>query len=142
MGRLMALDLGRRRCGIAVTDELQIVATGLATVPTSHLEEFLRNYLSANTVDYIVVGRPVNMSGEASDCTRYIEPVLNRLKKVFPEKRFEPVDERFTSTLAHRSMIEGGMKKSHRQLKENADVMAATIILNDYLQSRNYIERK
>lgn len=138
----MALDLGRRRCGVAATDDLRIVATGVATVQTAKLEEFLRTYFAANNVDYVVVGRPVNMQGEASDATRFIEPVLNRLKKVFPDKRFEPVDERFTSALAHRSMIEGGMRKSQRQVKENADVMAATIILNDYLQSRKYTEQQ
>ena len=138
----MSLDLGRKRCGIAVTDELQIVATGLATVPTAQLEQFLTGYLGANPVDCIVVGKPLTLTGEDSECSRYIEPVVNRLRKVFPAMTFVRADERFTSALAHRAMIDGGMRKSHRQIKENADVMAATIILNDYLQSRNYKEQQ
>lgn len=138
----MSLDLGRKRCGIAVTDELQIVATGLATVPTAQLEQFLTGYLAANPVDCIVVGKPLTLAGEDSECSRYIEPVVNRLRKIFPSMTFVRADERFTSALAHRAMIDGGMRKSHRQIKENADVMAATIILNDYLQSRNYKEQQ
>lgn len=134
----MALDLGRRRCGVAVTDPLQLIATGLDTVATSQLEQFLKSYFEREAVECVLVGNPVNMSGERSDAWQYIGPVLNRLKKVFPDKEFVPADERFTSAMAHRSMIESGMRKSRRQEKGTADVMAATIILNDYLESRKF----
>lgn len=131
----MALDLGRRRCGIAVTDSMQIVANGLAVVAPAELETFLKNYFSRETVDTMVIGEPRNLRGEPSDCTPFIEPIVNRLRKVFPQIKFERLDERFTSTLAHRAMIEAGMRRSRRQQKENADIMAATILLNDYLES-------
>lgn len=138
MGRLVALDLGRRRCGIAATDRLQLVANGLTTVPSANLVDFLKAYLASEPVDLFIVGKPVTLSGEPSDSWRYIEPLLNRLKKSFPTMTFQLVDERFTSTLAHRAMLESGMKKSHRQIKENADTMAAAIMLNDYLESRKF----
>lgn len=141
MGRLLALDLGRKRCGVAVTDCLQIAATGLATVPTSGVEEFLRQYVSRESVDLVVVGRPVDLKGQPSDTTRYIAPVLARLRRAFPGLRFEEVDERFTSVLAHRAMIESGMPRTKRQDKSRADVMAATIMLNDYIESRKFQQR-
>ncbi|MCH5248138.1 MAG: Holliday junction resolvase RuvX [Muribaculaceae bacterium] len=138
MGRLIALDLGKKRCGIAATDTSQIIATGIATVETHRLEQFLTEYFKKESVDKILVGEPLDMHGKPSEATRFIIPILNRLKKLFPAMTFENVDERFTSSIAHKSMIECGMKKSHRQLKENADVMAATIMLNDYLESKKH----
>lgn len=135
MGRLLAIDYGRSRTGIAVTDPMKIVANGLTTVETSRLEAFLRDYFSREQVDRVIVGLPKNLNGAPSDSQRYLLPALGRLRKAFPEMTFEMADERFTSTLAHRAMIDGGMKKSHRQQKGNADVMAACIILNDYLDS-------
>lgn len=138
MGRLMAIDLGRKRCGIAVTDSLRLMANGLDVVSPSDLEQYLKDYFSKEIVDKVIVGYPIDMKGNPSDSMKYITPVLNRLRKVFSDIDFELVDERFTSRLAHMSMIEGGMKKSHRRIKENADIMAAAIILNDYLESRKY----
>lgn len=136
MGRLLALDFGRARTGIAVTDPLRIVANGLTTVETPRLEAFLRDYFSRETVDAVIVGLPKNLDGNPSDSQRYLLPALGRLRKAFPGVSFEMFDERFTSVLAHRAMLQSGMKRSDRRKKGNADVMAACIILNDYLESR------
>ena len=104
MGRILAIDYGRRRCGLAVTDPLRIVATALATVDTPQLIQYLKDYLSREPVDEIVVGLPTTMRGEPSDSMRYITPALGRMRKEFPDMRFTFWDERFTSTLAHRAM--------------------------------------
>ncbi|MCM1110876.1 MAG: Holliday junction resolvase RuvX [Clostridium sp.] len=139
MGRLLAIDYGRRRCGIAVTDPARIVATGLTTVATASLEAYLTDYLRKESVDWIVVGLPRTLSGEDSDSMRYIRPGIARLRRALPPG-FEIVfwDERFTSTIAHRAMIDSGMKRMQRRDKAAVDEMAATIILNSYLQSREY----
>lgn len=139
MGRLLALDFGRARTGIAVTDPMRIVANGLTTIESSKLEAFLRDYFSREQVDAVIVGLPKNLNGDASESQRYLLPALGRLRKAFPEMKFEMFDERFTSVIAHRSMLESGMKKSDRQRKGTADVMAACIILNDYLESLRFI---
>ena len=117
MGRLLALDFGKARTGVAVTDPLRIVANGLETVETARLEEYLRGYFSREEVDAVIVG----------------------LRKAFPGMTFEMYDERFTSVLAQRAMLESGMKRSDRRKKGTADVMAACIILNDYLESRRFL---
>ena len=140
MGRLLAIDYGRKRCGIAATDLSRIVATGVATIQTATLSDFLREYFSKESVDLVVIGEPKNMHGAPSESMRYITPAVSRLQKEFPEKTFIYFDERFTSTLALRAMIDGGMRKSQRQEKGKADVMAATIILNDFLESQTYRE--
>lgn len=140
MGRLMSIDLGRRRCGIAVTDSLRICATPLTTVATAQLGPFVLDYIKRECVDAIVVGEPRDMEGKPSDCSRYIEPALARLRHVLPpELPIVRFDERFTSVLAHRAMLEGGMRKSRRRDKEVVDEMAAAILLNDYLQSRDHL---
>lgn len=136
MGRLLSIDYGRKRCGIAVTDTLQIVATGLTTVPTHTLVDFVRRYMASEPVDRIVVGLPTDMRGAASESMRYIGPGIDRLKREIPGVDIEFYDERFTSVLAHRSMIESGMKKSDRRDKAVVDEISATILLNDYLQRR------
>ncbi len=138
MGRLLAIDYGRKRCGIAATDVSRIVATGVATVQTSALTDFLRGYFSREQVDMVVVGEPKDMHGDPSESMRYITPAINRLRQAFSDMEFVFFDERFTSSLAHRAMIDGGMRKSRRQVKGEADVMAATIILNDFLESQAY----
>lgn len=135
MGRILAIDYGRRRCGIAVTDPLRIVATALATVDTPRLMDFLQEYMGREQVDEIVVGLPTTMRGEPSDSMRYITPALGRMRKLFPDKRFTMWDERFTSTLAHRAMLDAGVKKSDRRDKGAIDRMAAVIILNSYLSA-------
>ncbi len=138
MGRLLAIDYGRRRCGIAVTDPLRLVATALDTVPTAGLIDYVRRYVSQEQVDEIIVGYPTTMRGEASESMRYIEPGINRLRKELPSIPVRFFDERFTSTLAHRSMIDSGVGKMARRDKGAVDRIAATIILNDYLQSRKF----
>lgn len=139
MGRILAIDYGRKRCGIAVTDILRIAANGLPTVSTCDLMDFLKDYCRREPVDEIVIGKPVTLRGEPSESMRYINPFISRLRKEMPEKKISLFDERFTSTIAHREMIAGGLKKSVRQDKSLADRMAATLILTDYLQSRSLI---
>lgn len=138
MGRLLAIDYGRRRCGIAVTDTLRIVATGVATVPTAQLNEYVKRYMATEQVDAIIVGLPRTVHGEESESMRYIRPGIQRLKQALPGVKVEFFDERFTSVLAHRSMLDSGMKKMQRRDKAVVDEIAATIILNDYLQSKQY----
>lgn len=135
MGRILAIDYGRKRCGIAVTDPLKIIANGLETVPTHLLMEFLKNYMSRENVELIVMGQPTQLNGQPSESMRFITPFLNQLKKEMPNIPIVMVDERFTSTIAHQAMIDGGMKKSDRRDKARVDSIAASIILNDYLQS-------
>ena len=136
MGRLLSIDFGRRRCGIAVTDSLKIVANGLTTVATSSLIDFVKGYLATESVDAVIVGKPTTMRGEPSESMRYLEPVINRLRKEIAPVEIIFFDERFTSVLAHRAMIDGGMKKSDRRNKAIVDEISAAIILNDYLASR------
>lgn len=135
MGRLLSIDYGRRRTGIAVTDPLRIIASGLTTVPTHTLRSFLKDYFARETVDIVVVGHPTDMHGNDSESMKYIRPAVERLKREFPAVTFVYYDERFTSVLAHRAMIDGGMKKSDRRVKGTVDEISATILLNDYLES-------
>ena len=137
MGRVLGIDYGRKRTGIAVTDPLQIVAGNLATVPTHTLMQFIKDYIGRETVDRIVVGQPSQLNGQPSESMKYITPFVSRLKKELPDIPVVMYDERFTSTLAHQAMIDGGMKKSDRRDKSRVDAIAATIILNDYLKSRD-----
>ena len=136
MGRILAIDFGRKRTGIAVTDTLKIVANGLTTLPTHTLTDFLQDYVKREPVELIVVGLPRRLDGTPSESMKWIEPFLNRLKKIMPDMPVVMYDERFTSTLAHKAMLDGGMKKSDRRNKEIVDTIAASIILNDYLQSK------
>lgn len=138
MGRLLSIDYGRKRCGIAVTDSLQIVANGLTTIPTHTLIDFIKKYVTTERVDKIIVGKPTTMRGEDSESMKYITPGINRLRKELPNIPVEFWDERFTSVLAHKSMIDSGMKKNDRQNKAIVDEISATIILNDYLQSKSF----
>lgn len=137
MGRLMSIDYGRRRCGIAVTDPLRIVATGLTTVPAAKLIDFVVSYMARESVDAIIVGLPRTLSGAPSDSMRYLTPAIERLRSRLPASvTVEFFDERFTSAIAHRAMIDGGLPRMARRNKGLVDEMAATIILNDYLASR------
>ena len=132
----MAIDFGRKRCGIAVTDVLRIVANGLTTVPTASLPAFVADYCSKETVDAIVVGEPRDMKGNPSESQRFITPALARLRKAVPDMPVVLFDERFTSVLAHRAMIDGGLSKMARRDTALVDEISATILLNDYLQSQ------
>lgn len=136
MGRILAIDYGQKRTGLAVTDPLQIIANGLTTVPTAQLEAFVLDYVKREQVERIVVGLPKQNSGEYSDNMRRIVPFVNRLKKVLPDVLIEMVDERFTSVLAHRTMLEAGLKKKDRQNKALVDEISACIILQTYMESR------
>lgn len=133
MGRILAIDYGRKRCGIAVTDPLKICANGLPTVRSCDLIEFLKNYCQQNEVDMFVVGEPRDLKGNPSESMRFITPFIKRMKKEFPDKPVEMMDERFTSTIAHREMLAGGFKKKQREEKGRADEIAAVIILTSFL---------
>lgn len=136
MGRILAIDYGKKRTGIAVTDPLKIIATALTTVETKELKLFLKRYFSENDVEKFVIGLPRQMSGEFSESYKYIKPFSEWLKKEFPENEVIFVDERFTSKLAMQAMIAGGVKKSvRREDKGMVDRVSATIILQTYLES-------
>ena len=135
MGRVLAIDFGRKRTGLAVTDMLRITANPLITIPTHTLETWLKDYFSKEQVDEVVIGHPYQMNGEDSESMQYIQPFINRFRKVFPDMPLKEYDERFTSVIAHRTMISGGMKKSQRQDKAVVDKIAACIILEGYLDS-------
>ena len=135
MSRIMAIDLGRKRCGIAVTDPLQIIANGLTTISSAQLVDFVMNYLQSEEVETLVIGEPKDMQNNPSDCSKYIDPIVNRLKKLLPNMNIVRYDERFTSVMAHQTMLDAGLKKSKRQDKELVDTIAATIILQSYMES-------
>ncbi|WP_373103854.1 Holliday junction resolvase RuvX [Phocaeicola plebeius] len=136
MSRILAIDYGRKRTGIAVTDPMQIIANGLTTVPTHELMDFLLKYVVQEKVERIVVGHPKQMNNEDSENMKYIKPFVAQLKKKLPDMLVELVDERFTSVLAHQAMLDGGLKKKARQDKALVDEISATIILQSYLESR------
>ncbi len=136
MGRLLAIDYGTRRTGIAVSDPLQIIAGALATVPTAELAEFLRRYVSENDVEKIVIGKPTQMNGAPSETFRHIKPLADRLRVEFPSIEIVLWDERFTSVLAHRAMLDGGLKKQDRRDKALVDRISAAIILQSYMDSK------
>ena len=140
MGRLLAIDFGRKRVGIAVTDPLQIIANGLTTVASGDVYQFLTDYLAKETVDKFVVGLPKTMKNEESESMKYIKPFVAGLRKRFPTIPVEMYDERFTSVIAHRTMLEGGLKKKDRQNKALVDEVSATIILQSYMESKNNIK--
>ena len=135
MARIMAIDLGRKRCGIAVTDPLQIIANGLTTIPSAQVVDFVLNYLKQEEVETLVIGEPKDMHNNPSDCSKYIEPIVNRLRKLLPNMNIVRFDERFTSVMAHQTMIDAGLKKKQRQDKALVDTIAATILLQSYLSS-------
>ena len=137
MARILSIDYGRKRTGLAVTDPLQIIANGLTTVATSDLERFLLDYVKKEEVERIVIGLPKQMNGEMSESWKYIEPFINRLKKVLPDLPIELVDERFTSVLAHQAILQSGVgKQRRREDKGMVDEISATIILQSYLEHR------
>lgn len=138
MGRILAIDYGTRRTGIAVSDPLRIIAGGLATVETKELEKFIAEYCTANEVDIIVVGKPIQMNGEPSETFRHIEPLVGRLRRSYPEKEIVLYDERFTSVMAHRTMLESGIGRMARRDKALVDKISATIILQSYMDSKQY----
>jgi len=135
MGRILAIDYGSKRVGLAVSDPLRIIATPLTTVHSKDLVEFLKEYIVKEGVDIIVVGEPKTLMNEQSDSARYIEPFVKHLKKVFKEINIVRYDERFTSVIAQQTLIQSGAGKKQRANKENVDKISAAIILQDYMQS-------
>ena len=133
MGRILALDYGTKRTGIAVTDELQIIASGLTTVPTADLLPFLKKYFAEEKVELVLLGEPKQMDNTASHSEIDIQEFLKKFREGFPEMKLERVDERFTSKMAFQSMIDSGLKKKQRQNKALVDEISATIILQSYL---------
>lgn len=138
MSRIIAIDYGKKRTGVAVTDILQLIANGLTTVPTQDLMNFILKYVEKEPVERIIVGHPKQMNNEDSENMKRIVPFVNQLKKKLPQIPVELVDERFTSVLAHQTMLDGGLKKKARQNKALVDEISATIILQSYLESKKY----
>ena len=138
MSRILAIDYGRKRTGLAVSDTMQIIANGLTTVPTHELLDFIAGYVQKEPVERIIIGLPKQMNNEVSENMKYIEHFVRLLKKKIPEMPVEFVDERFTSVLAHRTMLEAGLKKKDRQNKALVDEISATIILQTYLESKRF----
>jgi len=135
MPRILAIDYGKVRTGLAVTDMLRITANPLLTIETTRLKEWLMNFLAKGEVDTVVIGKPTQLNGRDSQSMEYIRPFMEWFRQQFVTIPLVEYDERFTSTLAHRAMIDGGMKKSQRRDKTVVDKLAATIILEDYLSS-------
>lgn len=138
MGRIMAIDFGQKRVGIAVTDENKIIATALDTVPSKDIFSYLQNYMEHEIIDCIVVGEPKQMNNQPSDAVRFIDPFVRKLKKVFADVRIERFDERLTSKIAMQTIIMVEMKKKERQKKENIDKISAVLILQSYM---DYLSR-
>lgn len=136
MGRILAIDYGQKRVGLAVTDPMQITANGLDTVLSHEIFDYLQNYIAREPVEKFVVGLPKQMNGEDSESMQYIKPFVTGLQRKFPDIELVYVDERFTSVLAHKTMLDAGLKKKDRQNKELVDKISATIILQSYLESR------
>ena len=137
MGKLIALDYGKKRTGIAITDELQIIASGLTTVESKQLFPFLMKYLSENKVDDIILGFPKRLNNDPTHNTLPVLQLKEKLEKVFPKYKVHLVDERFTSKMAKQTMIDSGLKKKQRQNKALVDEISATIILQSYMESRD-----
>jgi putative holliday junction resolvase len=143
MGRILGIDWGQKRIGLAVTDPLQIFASPLTTVSPAEFDSFIIDYLKKEMVDAFVIGYPVQMNNQPSESVTYINPFIKKLKKSYPEKAIFLADERFTSQIAMRTMIDGGLKKKDRQDKSIVDKISASIILQSYLDNRaNKIQNK
>ena len=137
MGRILAIDYGKKRTGLAVTDPLRIIANGLATIPTSDIFDYLTQYVTKESVDQLVIGKPIQPNGQPSENLARVESFVNRWRKLHPEMPIDYYDERFTSVIAHQVMIAGGVKKkTRREDKGLVDEISATIILQDYMRSK------
>ena len=138
MARIVSIDYGKKRTGLAVTDPLQLIAGGLATVSTSELFEYLTQYVAKESVERLVIGEPRQPNGQPSENLARVQQFVNRWRKAMPQIPIEYFDERFTSVLAHQAMLAGGLKKKARQDKALVDEISATIILEDYMRSRKF----
>lgn len=139
MSRLLSIDYGKKRVGIAVSDSLQLIANGLTTVATHELFDFLKAYFSKEDVEKVIVGKPMQTNGQPSENLQRVKEFMDKFQKIFPTIAVEWYDERFTSVLAHRAMIDGGLGKKARQNKALVDEISATIILSDYMESRKML---
>ena len=137
MGRVLALDYGQKRVGVAVTDELQLIANALTIVHAKDIWDFLKEYLAKEKVDCIVVGEPKQMNNLPSESAKFIEPFVKQLKKLYPDMDVKRIDERFTSKMASATMLAAGLKKKDRQNKETIDTISACTILQSYLETKN-----
>ncbi|HOP00160.1 MAG TPA: Holliday junction resolvase RuvX [Bacteroidales bacterium] len=136
MARILGIDYGKKRVGVAVSDPLQIFASPLKTVNVQEFEAFLNDYLLTEQVEAFVIGYPVRLNNQPSESVKYIDPFIARLRKKFPQQQLHLVDERFTTSIAKQSMIDGGMKKKDRQNRFIADMISASIILQSFLDNR------
>jgi len=137
MGRIIGIDYGVKRIGLAVTDPLKIFASPLITVSPGEFDNYIKDYLKTDEVDAFVIGYPVQMNNQPSESVTYINPFIKKLKKTYPEKHIYLADERFTSQMAMRTMVEGGVKKKGRQDKSIVDKISASIILQSFLDNRS-----
>ncbi|HMI64753.1 MAG TPA: Holliday junction resolvase RuvX [Cyclobacteriaceae bacterium] len=136
MGRILAIDYGLKRTGLAVTDPLRIIATALDVVETSRLVDFLRTYFLKEAVEEVVIGMPKRLNNMDSEIAPQVRNFVDFFRMTFPDKPIFLADERFTSSIAHRAMIDGGMRKSERKVRGNVDKVSATLILQNYMESR------
>lgn len=137
MARIMALDCGTKRTGVAITDELQLIASGLTTVETERLLSFLHNYTKMEQVECLVIGKPKQMDNSDSESEPFIQALIRQISKEFPDLNIDRVDERFTSKMAFQTMIDSGLKKKKRQDKSLVDEISATLILQNYLECKS-----
>ena len=138
MARILSIDYGKKRTGLAVTDPLKLIAGGLATVSTSELFNYLQDYIKKEQVEKVIIGKPLQTNGEPSENLNRVQQFVNRWKKAVPHIPIEYYDERFTSVLAHRAILDSGIGKKARQNKALVDEISATILLQDYMESRLY----
>jgi len=136
MGRILAIDYGSKRTGLAVTDPMRIIATALEMIESQKLIEYLKNYFSKEQVDEVVIGMPKQLNNQDSEIAPLVRKFIELFKITFPEKPIALADERFTSAQAQRSMLDGGMSKKNRQIKGNVDKISATLILQNYMQTK------
>jgi putative holliday junction resolvase len=140
MGRILSIDYGNKRVGLAVTDPLKIIATRLTTVATAEIWKFLSDYFAREEVELVLVGYPKQLNDEPSEAIRYINPFLKEFRQIYPAMPVQLMDERFTSRMAFQTMIDAGVKKKQRQNKATVDGVSATIILQSYLEGQKFLK--
>ncbi|MEI7525888.1 MAG: Holliday junction resolvase RuvX [Mariniphaga sp.] len=140
MGRVLSIDYGKKRVGLAVTDPLQIIATRLTTVSAEEIWGFLSDYFARESVELVLIGYPMQLNNQPSEAIRYINPFLKKFQQIYPAMPIQQMDERFTSRMAFQTMIDAGVKKKERQNKETIDGVSATIILQSYLEGKKFLK--
>ena len=141
MGRVLSIDYGKKRVGLAVTDPLQIIATRLTTVSAEEIWGFLSDYFARESVELVLIGYPMQLNNQPSEAIRYINPFLKKFQQIYPAMPIQQMDERFTSRMAFQTMIDAGVKKKERQNKETIDGVSATIILQSYLEGKKFLKK-